>query len=102
MKPIIILLLSFLLSSPIFSQSDEEYSKINQKLLREHGGFSRDSRKKTPREYLAGDKRLLNIFEKAKTFDSRYFKDDYRPSYEKYRELVAKEDSLVTNYYHWL
>ncbi len=97
--------LSFFLSLSAFSQisqSDEGYSKETQMLLKRYGGFSKNSGRKTPKEYLASDKRLLDIFEKAETFDSHYFKDDYRPLYEKYKVLVTKEAILVNNYYYWL
>lgn len=108
MKKLTVLLtigLSFFLVSAAFpqiSQSDAEYSKETQMLLKKYGGFSKNSARKTPIEYLASDRRLLDIFEKAETFDSRYFKDDYRPLYEKYKGLVAKEGVLVNNYYYWL
>lgn len=95
------LALSVFLHFPAFSQSDEEYSKNTQALLKQYGGFS-DTGRKPPWEYLSNDKRLLYIFEKAETFDSRFFKDDYRQLYEKYKELVSEEEILVARYYYWL
>ncbi len=78
------------------------YPKDTQILLKEYGKFYRNLDKKTPQKFLINDKRLLEIFEKAETFDSCHFKTDYQPVYEKYKLLVAKEDSLVANYYYWL
>lgn len=108
MKNLTVLLtigLLFFLSLAAFSQvsqSDAEYEKDTQTLLKKYGGYSRDPAKKTPREYLTSDKRLLEIFEKAKAFDDRYFKEDYQDLYRKYEGLIATEEVLVANYYYWL
>ena len=76
--------------------------KNTQALLKQYGGFSNDPRKRPPREYLSNDKKLLYIFEKAETFDSHFFKDDYSQLYERYKKLVSEEEMLVARYYYWL
>lgn len=61
-------------------------------------GFSQGKRK-NPYEILDGDKKLLASYEKAKTFDTLYFKDVYQDQYEVFKKLIKEESFLVDNYY---